>query len=679
MADPYLWLEEVEGAQALAFAKAESTRTLAHFEKDPQFAKIKADLTKIALAEDKLPGITLINGEVYNFWQDKKHVRGIWRRTSVSEFKKIKPKWETILDLDQLAKDENENWVWGWQNCLPPENRLCLLTLSRGGKDASVVREFDLTTKAFVKDGFTLPEAKSDISWIDKDTVFVGTDFGPGSLTDSGYPMISKIWKRGQPLKEAKEVFKGGPQDMSASSFVYTTENKKYRFHFRVISFYENEIWYEDEQGLRTHLPLPSSAQMSGVFNDSFLFLLREDLKTKTQTIPVGSLVALPVSQLKNKEKALDSLEVLFTPSAKRFLNSVEVSKSAIYLNLLDNIQGKIARITHTEKGWLLEDLKMGNQGVARVYSADPWDDNYLVAYTDFLTPSSIYQGVSAHKGATWDLLKQAPERFKSKDLIVEQRHAKSADGTMIPYFIVHKKNLVLNGKNPTLLYGYGGFESPIQPFYLDSIGKLWLERGGVYVAANLRGGGEFGPTWHRSVMRENRPKVYEDFIAIGEDLIQHKITSATHLGIQGRSNGGLLTGATFVKRPDLFNAVLCEVPLLDMARYHKLLAGASWMEEYGNPDDSKMNDVLMSYSPYQNVKAQVKYPEVLFMTSTKDDRVHPGHARKMVARMKEQGHKIYYYENTEGGHAGNANIQQKILWNTLEYTYLWQKLSGKN
>ncbi len=675
-ADPYLWLEEVEGPKALAFAKAESTRTLDHFKADPQFKKIKADLTKIALADDKLPSITLMNGLVYNFWQDKKHVRGIWRRTTISEFKKSKPKWETILDLDQLAKNEKENWVWGWQNCLAPENRLCLLTLSRGGKDASVMREFDLVTKEFVKDGFTLHEAKSHFSWIDKDTIYVGTNFGPGSLTDSGYPMISKIWKRGQSLDDAKEVFKGSPKDMSASSFVYATEKKKYHFHFRVPSFYENEIWYEDEQGVRTRLPLPLSAEFVGVFDDNFLFLLREELKTNTRMIPSGSLVALPVSRVKSDEKSLDYLDVLFTPRAKRFLSSVEIGKSAIYLNLLDNIQGKVARITRQEtKNWNLADLNLGTKGVARAYSANPFDEEYLVAYTDFLTPPSIYQGAPPDRSEQWNLLKQAPARFSAKNLTVEQREAKSLDGTMIPYFMVYKKSLKLNEKNPTLLYGYGGFESPIQPFYLDSIGKVWLEKGGVFVAANIRGGGEFGPSWHQAVLRENRPKVYDDFIAVGEDLIKRKVTNAGHLGIQGRSNGGLLTGATFVKRPDLFNAVLCEVPLLDMSRYHKLLAGASWMEEYGDPKDPAMNKVLMSYSPYQNVKANVKYPKVLFMTSTKDDRVHPGHARKMVARMKEQGHKIYYYENTEGGHAGNANIQQKILWNTLEYTYLWQKL----
>jgi prolyl oligopeptidase len=674
--DPYLWLEDIEGPQALAFAKSESDHTLAHFKKDPQFKKIKAALTKIALAEDKLPKITLINGRVYNFWQDKKHIRGIWRRTSISDFQKTKPKWEIILDLDLLAKKEKENWVWGWQNCLPPEKRLCLLTLSRGGKDASVVREFDLVAKEFVKNGFFLPEAKSHVSWIDKNTIYVSTDFGPGTITDSGYPMISKIWKRGQPLKDAKEVFKGSAKDISTSSFVYFTDNKKYHLHFRTPSFYENEIWYEDEHGVRTRIPMPLSADFSGIFGGSFLFVLRENLKTDTRMIPSGSLVALPVSPPKNKEITLDNLDILFTPRLKRFLSSVAISKSAIYLNLLDNVQGKVSRITYQESGsWQLTDLDLGSHGVARVDSSDPLEDEYLASYTDFLTPSSLYLGTPLEKNNQWTALKHAPTLFNIKNLVAEQREAKSSDGTMIPYFIIRKKDLKLDEKNPTLLYGYGGFESAIQPFYLNSIGKVWLENGGVFVVANIRGGGEFGPAWHQAVLRENRPKVYEDFIAVSEDLIKHKITNSNHLGIQGRSNGGLLMGATFVKRPDLFNAVLCEVPLLDMARYHKLLAGASWMEEYGDPDDSKMNEILMSYSPYQNVKANAKYPEVFFMTSTKDDRVHPGHARKMVARMKEQGHKIYYYENTEGGHAGNANIQQNILWNTLEYTYLWQKL----
>lgn len=680
--DPYLWLEEVEGPKALAFAKSESDRTIAHFEKNPQLKKISAELTHIALADDKLPSISLLNGLAYNFWQDKTHVRGIWRRTSLSEFQKAQPKWETLLDLDALAKKENENWVWGGSNCLPPENRHCLLTLSRGGKDASVVREFDLEKKEFVADGFTLPEAKSHITWIDSDTVYVGTDFGPGTLTDSGYPMISKIWKRGQPLAKAQEVFKCRPSDFSADSYVGFTEKKSYRFHYHVISFSEIEIWYEDEQGHRTLLPLPSSSEMAGIFEDSFLFVLRKDLKTKAKTILAGSLVALPISQVKNKDKALETLEVLFSPEKKRFLDSVRVGKSAIYLNILDNIQGKVVRLTHTEtmsgnKTWQSTDIHFGDKGIAQVSSVSAFDNEYLISYTDFLVPVSIYHGTYSEQEKPWTLLKQAPSHFDAKNLVVERSEAQSPDGTLIPYFLVHKKNMHLNRKNPTLLYGYGGFEISILPFYLEGLGKVWLENDGVFVLSNLRGGSEFGPEWHQSVLREKRPKVYEDFIAVGEDLIKRKITSPAHLGIQGRSNGGLLTGATFVKRPDLFNAVLSEVPLLDMLRFHKLLAGASWMDEYGNPDDPKMHEVLASYSPYQNVQASVKYPEVFFMTSTKDDRVHPGHARKMVARMKEQGHPVYYYENTEGGHAGNANIQQKVLWNALEYTYLWEKLGN--
>lgn len=674
--DPYLWLEDVESPKALAFAKAESKRTVAHFKRDPQFKKIESNISKIAFADDKLPSITLMNGEFYNFWQDKKHTRGIWRKTSIQEFQNKKPKWETILDLDALAKKEKENWVWGWYHCLPPANSRCLINLSRGGKDATVVREFDMKTKEFVKNGFTLPEAKSRVSWIDFDTVYVGTDFGPGTMTDSGYPMISKIWKRGQPLSEAKEVFKVGAKDMSGGSYTYFTPQKNYRFHIRTASFFENEVWYETDKGVRTLLPLPSSAEFVGVFNDGFLFTLREELKTNTRLIPAGSLVSLPMERLKNKDTALDFLDILFAPRAKRYLNSVSIAKSAIYLNVLDNVQGKIARMTRQETGtWQTADLPLGANGTTAVYDSNEFDDLFLVSYTDFLTPSSIYLGSPPDQNLHWTLLKQSPPRFNTKNLMVEQFETKSKDGTLIPYYIVHKKNLKLNKENPTLLYSYGGFESPILPWYPDVLGKVWLEKGGVFVAANIRGGSEFGPAWHQAVLKENRPKVYEDFIAVAEDLVKRKITNPGHLGIQGRSNGGLLTGATFVKRPDLFNAVLCEVPLLDMMRYHKLLAGASWMDEYGNPEDPRMRAALMSYSPYQNVKADKKYPEVFFMTSTKDDRVHPGHARKMVARMKDQGHKVYYFENTEGGHAGNANIKQKVLWNTLEYTYLWEKL----
>jgi len=670
--DPNLWLEEVESPQALQFAKEENKKTLEHFKKNPLFSTLEKDIRKIVLAKDRLPDVRLMNGELYNFWQDEKHVRGLWRKTTIASYKSGHPHWTTILDLDALEKKENENWVWKGSSALPPHYEKALLFLSRGGKDATVVREFNLKTKSFVKDGFTVPEAKSSVAWKDENTLYVGSDFGPGSMTDSGYPRVIKLWKRGTSLAKAPVVFEGQKTDMSAHSFVEFAPEGNYIFHSRQISFYESQIWYEDAQGQRYLIPMPLDADFSGVFKNFLLYRLRSDLDSFKQ----GSLVALPLNKITEGEKARKSLQLVFAPSQKRFLEWAARTKNHLLLSTMDNILAQIEKVSLDKDGhWHQETLSLGNGGVAAVTSVEDTSDDYLAAYTDFLTPSSIYKSDAAQTAASFELLGKAPERFQSKGMRSWRYEATSRDGTKIPYFVVAKKDLPMNGENPTLLYGYGGFEIPMQPSYMSVIGKAWLERGGVYVLANLRGGGEFGPAWHHAVIKENRYKVFEDFAAVAEDLIARKITSPQHLGIKGGSNGGLLTGASFVARPDLFNAVLCQVPLLDMLRYHKLLAGASWMDEYGNPDDPKMREAILKYSPYQKVKADAKYPEVFFMTSTKDDRVHPGHARKMVAKMRAQGHPVFYYENTEGGHARTANLEQNILWTTLEFTYLWEKL----
>lgn len=671
MHDPYLWLEEVESPKALEFAKNENKRTLEHFQKNPLYKSLEQDIRKIALAKDRVPGVSLKGGALYNFWQDEKHVRGLWRRTSLQSYKTAEPQWEILLDIDALAKKENENWVWKGAGTLPPKHERALVYLSRGGKDATVVREFNMITKEFVKDGFVLPEAKSGLAWVDENTVFVGTDFGPGSMTDSGYARITKIWKRGTPLSEAKIVLEARTTDMSAYSYVQLDGAKKYIFHSIRKGFYSSENWYEDSTGTKTRLPMPEDSEFWGIFQEKLFFELKSDLgKFKS-----GSVVFMPLNLISQGNKAQKSLRAIFEPTDKRFIQTMNPTKNHILLHVSDNVLSRIEKVTFKGDTWTTEPVKLGSTGMAYVSSTEEESDDYLAQYVDFFTPSSTYFGNAADPENKLELLRKSPERFASQGMKTERYEATSKDGTRIPYFVTSKSDLKLDGKNPTLLYGYGGFQSPMQPTYLGTVGKVWLERGGVYVMSNLRGGGEFGPAWHQSVLKENRYKVYEDNIAIAEDLIRRGITSPDHLGISGRSNGGLLTGATFTTRPDLFNAVIVGVPLLDMLRYHKLLAGASWMDEYGNPDEPKMREAILKYSPYQRLSPSAKYPEVFVMTSTKDDRVHPGHARKMVARMKEQGHPVFYYENMEGGHAGSANIEQSILWNTLEYTYLWEKL----
>jgi prolyl oligopeptidase len=670
--DPYLWLEEVESPKALDFSKAENKRSLEHFKSNPLFNSIESDIRKIFLAKDRVPAVSLKNGELLNFWQDAKSVRGVWRKTTLQSYKTAAPKWEVILDLDALAKAENENWVWKGAMTLPPKHERALLYLSRGGKDASVVREFDMKTKKFVTDGFNLPEAKSRVSWVDENSVFVGTDFGPGTVTNSGYPRISKLWKRGMPLASAELKLTGAVTDMSASSYADISAEGTYRIHGIAHTFYESENWLENNKGILILLPMPQDAELRGIFKGHALYSLRSGMKN----FKAGSVVALPLDKISAGTKAQDSLQLIFAPTQKKFVSEVWTTKNYLLLQGIDNVLGTIDKVTFKAPStWQIEPVPLGQNGVADISSTEDESDTYLAQYVDFLTPTSTFVGNAADSGNKFELLKQGPVRFDSKDLKVQRFEATSKDGTKIPYFVVAKNTLQLDGKNPTLLYGYGGFEVSMQPSYLSFIGKVWLEKDGVYVLSVLRGGGEFGPEWHQSVLKENRYKVYEDNIAIAEDLIARKITSPEHLGISGRSNGGLLTGATFTLRPDLFNAVIVGVPLLDMLRYHKLLAGASWMAEYGNPDDPKMREAILKYSPYQKLSPLVKYPEVFVMTSTKDDRVHPGHARKMVAKMKEQGHPVYYYENIEGGHAGSSNLEQAILWNTLEYVYLWEKL----
>lgn len=669
--DSYIWLEEIEGDKSLEFVKSENERTLNHFRENPLFQKIEKDARSIYLANDRVPLVTLKKGELYNFWQDKKNPRGVWRKTSLESYKSKKPRWEILLDVDKLAATENENWVYKWSSTLPPEHTRALVHLSRGGKDATVVREFDLVTKKFVDDGFYIPEAKNRVAWKDQNSIFVGTDFGQDSMTDSGYPRIVKLIKRGEKLTEGTVVNEAKKTDMMAYSYVYRADGHSYVFHHIQHGFYSAETWYEDKTGNKFKVTLTDNMVFYGVFNGNLFYEVKKDIGA----LKGGSVVYFPLDAVVNGALTREQFKVLFSPSEKRFLQSMTVTKNHILMTISDDILPSVEKVSLQKNGeWLFEKVNLGKNGVAAITSSDDESDLFISSYVDYLTPMTFYL-VDAKSSKKPEILKRAHSRFNSKNMISERLEAISKDGTKIPFFVIRKKDLKMDGKNPTILYGYGGFEASMYPFYLSDIGKIWSENGGIYVVANLRGGGEFGPDWHRSVLKENRHKVYDDFISIAEVLISKGYTSPPHLGTMGRSNGGLLTGATFVQRPDLFNAVISAVPLLDMLRYHKLLAGASWMDEYGNPDDPKMREEILKYSPYHNIKKDQKYPEVLIMTSTKDDRVHPGHARKMAARMKEMGHPYYYYENMEGGHAGTANVEQQIFWTALRFTYFWEKL----
>ena len=677
--DPHAWLEEVDGDAALAWVRERNAVTLAELEGAPAYAPLQARLAAILNARERIAHVAKHAAYFYNFWRDEDHVRGIWRRTTLAQYRLATPSWETVLDLDALARDEGENWVWAGARFLPlpaeaesdaeAKTDHCLLSFSRGGGDATVVREFDVTARAFVEGGFALPQAKSDVGWIDRDTLLVGTDTGPGSMTSSGYPRMVREWRRGTPLEHARIVYEAAEDDLSASAYKVFTPGHEMQFVQRQLSFYASELFLRQGDTL-LKIDKPDSANAFTV-RDQLVIELRADWETVGRTYPQGALLAIALARFLRGER---DFAVLFAPSAARSLDAVAMTRSALLLTELDNVANRIVELTELDGAWsrrVVDAPALGSLGVAPVDRHG--SDEYFLSVNDFLTPTSLYLGRAGTDER--ELLKALPALFDASRLTVSQQHAASRDGTPVPYFLVMDKDTLLDGSNPTLLYGYGGFEISLKPSYSAVTGAAWLSAGGVYALANIRGGGEFGPRWHQGALKQHRQNAFDDFIAVAEDLAARKVTSARHLGIMGGSNGGLLVGAVMTQRPELFQAVVCQVPLLDMRRYHRLLAGASWMGEYGDPDLDAEWDYIARYSPYHNVAPDKRYPRVLFTTSTRDDRVHPAHARKMVALMQQQGHDVLYWENLEGGHAGAAdNAQQARMW-ALTYAFLQAEL----
>jgi len=679
LTDPHLWLEEVQGDKALAWVRERNSVSTAQLQAAPVFAENKAKVLGVLNNRDQIPGITRRGDYFYNYWRDAKNPRGLWRRTTLDEYRKAEPKWDVLLDLDALGQAEKENWVWGGSDCLAPEYNRCLIYLSRGGADAKVSREFDIGKREFVKDGFNLPEAKSQLDWVDINTLYVGTDFGPGSMTQSGYARIIKRWTRGTPLAQAEIIYEGKESDVSAFATVDKTPGFERITFGRSTDFYNNEINLLIN-GKLVKIDKPSDATLSWRREWAFL-LLKSDLKAANKTFKSGSLLAIQFDALMKGER---NFEVLFEPSSTRSLSrgGPTLTRDFVLLNIMDNVASRIEELQYLGGKWQRREVKApfpGALGAAGMHDPfvknDPLANHYSMSYLDFLTPASLFLAKAGSDER--ELLKRNPTFFDNTGMRTEQRFATSKDGTKVPYFVVYPKGAKTDGTNPTVLYGYGGFQISMTPFYSGGWGTTWLQRGGVFVVANIRGGGEFGPSWHQSAVKQNKQKSYDDFAAVAEDLIKAGITKPQHLGIMGGSNGGLLVGAVMVQRPELFGAVVCSVPLLDMQRYHKLLAGNSWMAEYGNPDKADEWAYISRYSPYQNVKKGVKYPKVLFATSARDDRVHPGHARKMAARMMEQGHDVLYFENIEGGHGGAANNEQRANLVALENTFLWLVWAG--
>ena len=664
--DPFLWLEDVTGERALAWVRGRNALTEAALMARPGFAEREKAIREVLDSRDAA------------------NPRGLWRRTTLEEYRKPQPAWESVLDLDALGKAEGENWVWGGATCHGPAYRRCLLQLSRGGADATVVREFDLVAKRFVpasEGGFTVPEAKTSVTWADGDGLCIGTDFGPGSLTTSGYPRVVKRWQRGTPLADAKTAFEGRVDDVYAFVSVDRTPGFERTVFFRAPDFYSSEMVLLQGERL-VPLPKPLDANLR-FWREHVLMDLRSDWQHGGQRFVRGSLL---VADAQAYLAGRATWTALFTPSATRSLEDTTTTRSRIVLNILDNVANRLeewAPPARTGAAWTRRAVQAPHPGTLSVaplhdplQKDDPLAEDYLLTSADFLQPDTLWLGRTGSDAR--DRLKSRPSFFNAEGMRVEQRFATSKDGTRVPYFVVWPKGATADGRNPTLLYGYGGFEVPMTPWYSGGIGRAWTTQGGVFVLANIRGGGEFGPAWHQAAILGHKQKSYDDFAAVAEALIRDKVTSPAHLGIEGGSNGGLLVGAVMLQRPELFGAVVCQVPLLDMRRYHKLLAGASWMAEYGDPDKPEHWAFISQYSPYQNVKPTQKLPPVLFVTSTRDDRVHPGHARKMAERMIEQGHRVWYWENIEGGHGGAADNAQRARMQAIEYAFLWKTLADR-
>lgn len=678
MTESHLWLEEVEGEKALEWVRAQNDRSLEVLESDHRYAGFKQAAIEVLTSKERIPYGRIRGDWVYNFWQDQDHVRGIWRRTSRESYASEEPEWETVLDIDELAEKEGKNWVYKGADCFhdrKADRYFCLVSLSDGGKDAIVRREFDLETLSFVEDGFITPEAKQDAAWIDSDTLLIGTDWGEGSLTESGYPRILKRWRRGTPLESAEKVMAGDVEDVGLWPVAFELDDGSIAtFAEESDTFFTSVFWWLPDDGSEpVRLPVPLKTAPYGVFEDHLLLLIKEDWRPEGQeAFQSGDLVAFKFSSFFETRK-LPKVELVFRPDETQAVNYVSIAKGAALLSINENVSGKVLRLARKEGGWTTAAIDLPGQGQTGITFADREEATVFLNYEDFLTPDSLLQ----YDIGSGELspLKSLPAKFESEGLVAKQYFTKSRDGTRIPYFVVHREGLEMNGKTPTLLYSYGGFQISMKPSYKGTIGRLWLERGGAYVLANIRGGGEFGPEWHQAGLKGNRQRIYDDFIAVGEDIIGSGLTSPRHLGIMGGSNGGLLMGVMLTQRPDLWNAVVIQVPLLDMLRYHLLLAGASWVDEYGSPDIPEERAILETISPYHQFDSNADYPTPFFVTSTKDDRVHPGHARKLAKRFEEAGKPFFYYENIDGGHSAAANQNERARRTALEFVYLAKRL----
>ncbi|MGV8964208.1 MAG: prolyl oligopeptidase family serine peptidase [Candidatus Saccharimonadaceae bacterium] len=667
--DKYQWLEEVDGTKALQFVNAQNKLTIDKLSKEADYQSIYDKSLEIYNSSEKIAYPTIYGNYVYNFWKDKDHVRGIWRRCLLTNYTTGKVDWETLLDIDELSKKDDIKWVFKGANGLYPTYNRFLVNLSNGGGDAVIIKEFDVDKKQFIENGFTIGESKGGASYVDENTLIVSSDFGEGTMTTSGYPRQVKLWKRGTSLSDAQLIYEGDSTDVGTWGGVMRDGSQEYTFISRSLTTFSGQtlVWINNKA---IKLDIPDDSNINAILNNQLVIQLKSDWTANTKNYKTGALLSLNFTSLLKGDK---EIQVVVEPDEYSSIAEVSNTKNKLLVNLLTNVTSQLYIYSFNDGNWTNQKVNAPEFGTIAIVATNDLSDQYFFVFENLITPSTLYAADATNN--TFKPYKSLPAFFDASKYEVQQFKAKSKDGTMIPYFMVSAKGMKNDDANPTLLLAYGGFEVSYSPFYAATYGVSWLDKGGVFVLANIRGGGEFGPKWHQDGMKEKRQNVFDDLYAVSEDLIAKKVTSPKHLGVMGGSNGGLLVGVAFTQRPDLYNAVVCQVPLLDMQRYNKLLAGASWMGEYGNPDVPEEWEYIKKYSPYHNLKTGMNYPEVFFITSTRDDRVHPGHARKMVAKMNDMGYKTFYYENTEGGHAGSSTYEQSAKSNALMFSYLLMKL----
>ncbi|OAH46898.1 prolyl oligopeptidase [Sphingobium yanoikuyae] len=673
--DPFVWLEDWTGPRAMQWVEAENKATVATLQGDPRYAGYYRDALAIASAKDRIAMPMLIHGRIYNFWRDADHPQGVWRYTSEADYASASPNWTTVLDLDALSRAEGKKWVWKGATILDPEERIALLALSDGGEDAVRLREFDLVDGRFVPGGFDIPNAKQDAVWLDKDSLLLSRDWGADSLTKSGYPFVVKTLKRGQKLDDAQEVFRGAASDQLMSMPILLSDGQGNRaaFLFRGVTFFGNETWLLTAQGTK-RLALPTKSHLQGMVDGQVLIQTSEEWTSGGVTVPAGALASVALKAL--QDGGVLTPEILFAPTPRQSIDGVVATKNRVVLSLNDNVRGRVRVYARGATGWTAQPVDLPDNATISTVAASDKNDKIYLSVAGFLAPTTLWAMDAADPRPVQ--VKAMPARFDAAGLVVEQFEARSSDGTKIPYFIVHKKGMTPDGSTPTIMTAYGGFEVPMTPSYAAITGKLWLERGNSFVLANIRGGGEFGPAWHEAGLKTKRQIIYDDFAAVAQDIFARKLSSPRKFGIYGGSNGGLLMGVAFNQHPDLWNGVVIQVPLLDMIRYEQIAAGASWVDEYGSVSVPEEKAFLEKISPYANIRKGVAYPTPYIWTTTKDDRVGPQHARKFAARLKDYGLPYLFYEDTAGGHSGDADIEQGARLQAMQMVYFSQRLEGK-